>query len=91
MPDVAAIKADQTWRIPDPQLGDQEPIFGPAEFLVRNGTLVAVGPNLAAPAAEEIDGSNRIALPGFVDTHFISGVASPAASSPTATSITFRL
>ena len=37
---------------------------------VRNGALVAVGPNLAAPEVEEIDGSNRIALPGFIDTHF---------------------
>jgi cytosine/adenosine deaminase-related metal-dependent hydrolase len=37
---------------------------------VRNGALVAVGPNLAAPGVEEIDGANRIALPGFIDTHF---------------------
>ncbi len=37
---------------------------------VRNGALIAVGPNLSAPGAEEIDGSNRIVLPGFVDTHF---------------------
>lgn len=37
---------------------------------VRNGMLIGVGPNLAAPDAEEIDGRNRIALPGFVDTHF---------------------
>jgi cytosine/adenosine deaminase-related metal-dependent hydrolase len=37
---------------------------------VRNGALIAVGPKLSAPGAEEIDGRNRIALPGFVDTHF---------------------
>ncbi len=37
---------------------------------VRNGALVAVGPKLNAPRAEEIDGRNRIACPGFVDTHF---------------------
>jgi cytosine/adenosine deaminase-related metal-dependent hydrolase len=37
---------------------------------VRNGALVAVGPTLNAPGAEEIDGRNRIACPGFVDTHF---------------------
>ena len=37
---------------------------------VRNGALVAVGPKLNAPGAEEIDGRNRIALPGFIDTHF---------------------
>ena len=50
----------------DPQLGD----IPRGDVHVRNGALVAVGPNLAAPAAEEIDGSNRIALPGFIDTHF---------------------
>ena len=37
---------------------------------VRNGELIAVGPNLTAPGVEQIDGSNRIAVPGFVDTHF---------------------
>jgi 5-methylthioadenosine/S-adenosylhomocysteine deaminase len=37
---------------------------------VRNGALVAIGTNLNAPAAEEVDGRNRIALPGFIDTHF---------------------
>ncbi|HEX4991091.1 MAG TPA: amidohydrolase family protein, partial [Candidatus Binatia bacterium] len=50
----------------DPQLGD----IPSGDVHVRNGTLIAVGPNLAAPAAEEIDGSIRIALPGFIDTHF---------------------
>jgi cytosine/adenosine deaminase-related metal-dependent hydrolase len=37
---------------------------------VRDGTLVAVGPNLSAPGAQQIDGRNRIALPGFIETHF---------------------
>src|SRR5947208_3265170 len=50
----------------DPKLGD----IPRGDVHVRNGMLVAVGPNLAAPDAEEIDGSNRIALPGFIDTHF---------------------
>jgi len=50
----------------DPQLGD----IPRGDVHVRNGALVAVGPNLVATAAEEIDGSNRIALPGFIDTHF---------------------
>ena len=50
----------------DPQLGD----IPSGDVHVRNGALVAVGPNLAAPGVEEIDGSNRIALPGFIDTHF---------------------
>lgn len=50
----------------DPQLGD----IPRGDVHVRNGALVAVGPNLAAPGVEEIDGANRIALPGFIDTHF---------------------
>src|SRR6266545_7418860 len=52
----------------DPKLGD----LPNADVHVRNGALVAVGPKLAAPGAEEIDGRNRIACPGFVDTHFHS-------------------
>ena len=50
----------------DPKLGD----LPNADVHVRNGALVAVGAKLAAPGAEEIDGRNRIACPGFVDTHF---------------------
>jgi cytosine/adenosine deaminase-related metal-dependent hydrolase len=37
---------------------------------VRNGTIAAVGRNLTAPGAEEIDGSNAIVCPGFVETHW---------------------
>jgi 5-methylthioadenosine/S-adenosylhomocysteine deaminase len=50
----------------DPKLGD----ISSGDVHVRNGVLIAVGPKLSAPGAEEIDGRNRIALPGFVDTHF---------------------
>jgi cytosine/adenosine deaminase-related metal-dependent hydrolase len=50
----------------DPKLGD----LPRGDVYVRDGIIVAVDPNLATPGAEEIDGSNRIALPGFVDTHF---------------------
>ena len=50
----------------DSKLGD----IPNGDVHVRNGALVAVGPKLNAPGAEEIDGRNRIALPGFVDTHF---------------------
>jgi 5-methylthioadenosine/S-adenosylhomocysteine deaminase len=50
----------------DPKLGD----IPRGDVHVRNGALIAVGPNLTAPGVEEIDGSNRIALPGFIDTHF---------------------
>jgi 5-methylthioadenosine/S-adenosylhomocysteine deaminase len=37
---------------------------------VRDGQILAVGPDLAAPGAETIDGRNMIALPGFIETHF---------------------
>ena len=50
----------------DPKLGD----IPVGDVHVRAGALIGVGPNLSAPGAEEIDGRNRIALPGFVDTHF---------------------
>ena len=50
----------------DPKLGD----IPNGDVHVRDGALVAVGPNLAAAGAEEVDGRNRIAMPGFVDTHF---------------------
>jgi 5-methylthioadenosine/S-adenosylhomocysteine deaminase len=50
----------------DAKLGD----IPNGDVHVRNGALVAVGPNLSAPGAERIDGRNRIALPGFIDTHF---------------------
>jgi cytosine/adenosine deaminase-related metal-dependent hydrolase len=50
----------------DPNLGD----IANGDVHVRDGALVAVGPNLGAPGAEVIDGRNRIACPGFVDTHF---------------------
>jgi 5-methylthioadenosine/S-adenosylhomocysteine deaminase len=50
----------------DPKLGD----IPVGDIHVRNGALIAVGPKLNAPGAEEIDGRNRIACPGFVDTHF---------------------
>ncbi|MFD0685034.1 amidohydrolase family protein [Actinomadura fibrosa] len=45
-------------------------VLGPADVLVEDGRIAAVGPDLAAPAgAEVIDVSGRIVLPGFVDTH----------------------
>lgn len=50
----------------DSKLGD----IPNGDVHVRNGALIAVGPNLSATGAEEIDGGNRIVLPGFIDTHF---------------------
>jgi cytosine/adenosine deaminase-related metal-dependent hydrolase len=37
---------------------------------VRDGVIVAVGANVAAPGAEVIDGRDTICMPGFVDTHW---------------------
>lgn len=37
---------------------------------VRDGVIVAVGEHLEAPGAQVIDGSDRIVMPGFVDTHW---------------------
>src|SRR2546421_12894651 len=40
----------------------------PADVLVESGRVAAVGPELAVDA-EVIDATDRIVLPGFVDTH----------------------
>ncbi len=37
---------------------------------LRNGDIIAVGQNLAAPCAETIDGRGMIVMPGFVETHW---------------------
>ena len=37
---------------------------------VRDGNIVAVGANIAAPGAEAIRGDGMIAMPGFVETHW---------------------
>jgi cytosine/adenosine deaminase-related metal-dependent hydrolase len=50
----------------DPKLRD----IPSGDVHVRNGALIAVGPKLSAPDTKEIDGRNRVALPGFIDTHF---------------------
>jgi 5-methylthioadenosine/S-adenosylhomocysteine deaminase len=49
----------------DPAIGD----LRSADILISGGRIEAVGPGLSAPDAEVIDGTDRIALPGFVDTH----------------------
>ena len=49
----------------DPQVGD----FPQADVLVEGKTILAVGPNLHAGGAAEIDARGRIVMPGFIDTH----------------------
>jgi 5-methylthioadenosine/S-adenosylhomocysteine deaminase len=50
----------------EPDLGD----FPSGDVHVRDGTVVAVGPNLSAPNVERIDGRNMVVMPGFVETHW---------------------
>jgi 5-methylthioadenosine/S-adenosylhomocysteine deaminase len=49
----------------DPQVGD----FAQADVLVEGKKILAVGPNLHAGNAAEIDATGRIVMPGFIDTH----------------------
>src|SRR5690348_11244296 len=49
----------------DPQVGD----FAQADVLVDGRKIRAVGPNLHAGGAAEIDATGRIVMPGFIDTH----------------------
>lgn len=37
---------------------------------IRAGRIAAVGPRIAAPAAQVIDGGGMIALPGLIETHW---------------------
>ena len=41
----------------------------PADLLVRNGRIAAVGESLSATGAEVVDATGLIALPGLVDLH----------------------
>jgi 5-methylthioadenosine/S-adenosylhomocysteine deaminase len=49
----------------DPQVGD----FAQADVLVEGKKILAVGPNLQGGGAAVIDGTGRIVMPGFIDTH----------------------
>jgi cytosine/adenosine deaminase-related metal-dependent hydrolase len=49
----------------DPQVGD----FDRADVLVEGKKIRAVGRNLQASGATEIDAAGRIVMPGFIDTH----------------------
>jgi cytosine/adenosine deaminase-related metal-dependent hydrolase len=49
----------------DPQVGD----FARADVLVNGNKIQAIGPNLSAGNAAVIDGTGRIVMPGFIDTH----------------------
>jgi 5-methylthioadenosine/S-adenosylhomocysteine deaminase len=49
----------------DPKVGN----FARADVLVEGKKIIAVGPNLHAGNAGEIDAGGRIVMPGFIDTH----------------------
>src|SRR5438067_9883216 len=49
----------------DPRVGD----FAQADVLVEGKRILAVGPNLRAGGAAEIDARGKIVMPGFIDTH----------------------
>ncbi|MBX9773429.1 MAG: amidohydrolase family protein [Xanthobacteraceae bacterium] len=51
----------------DPKVGD----FAPGDVAIENGRIVEVRPNIDVPAgaAAIVDATNRIIIPGFVDTH----------------------
>ena len=42
---------------------------GPGAVLIRDGLIVAAGPNIAAPTARVLDFPDCLALPGLVDFH----------------------
>jgi len=43
--------------------------FEKADVLIEGRKISAVRPNISAPNAQVIDATNRIVMPGFVDTH----------------------
>ena len=49
----------------DPNVGN----FSKADVLVEGKKILAVGPNLHAGGAADIDARGRIVMPGFIDTH----------------------
>jgi 5-methylthioadenosine/S-adenosylhomocysteine deaminase len=49
-----------------PAIGD----LTPGDVLVRNGEIIAVATKIDATAAETIDGTGMICMPGFIDTHW---------------------
>ena len=49
----------------DPAVGD----LVRGDVLVEGKKILAIGPNLHAGGAEEIDARGRIVMPGFIDTH----------------------
>src|ERR1700712_5180222 len=49
----------------DPSVGD----FDPGDVLIEDGKIVAVAASIDAGDAELIDATDRIVMPGLIDTH----------------------
>ncbi|MET9337197.1 amidohydrolase family protein [Nonomuraea sp. NPDC003804] len=63
---------NDSWIITNGLVIDTEPqptVLGDVDVLVTEGRIAAVGPDLRAEGAEEIDATGMIVLPGFVDSH----------------------
>ena len=50
-------------------LGAKTPNFTQADVLIDEGVVADVGPGLRARDAEQVDATDTIVMPGFVDTH----------------------
>ncbi|MCH7483768.1 MAG: N-acetylglucosamine-6-phosphate deacetylase [Chloroflexi bacterium] len=49
----------------------------PADVLIEDGRIAAVGPDLAADGAETVDLSGHVIAPGFIDVHVHGGGGHP--------------
>jgi len=49
----------------DPKIGDLQH----GDILIDGKKIAAIAPTIAADGAEIVDGTNKIAVPGFIDTH----------------------
>src|SRR5262245_1525828 len=49
----------------DPKIGD----LHRGDILIEGSKIAAIAPSIPADGAEVIDATNRIAIPGFIDTH----------------------
>lgn len=50
-------------------LGARTPNFTQADVLIDGGVVAEVGPGLRARDAEQVDATDTVVMPGFVDTH----------------------
>jgi cytosine/adenosine deaminase-related metal-dependent hydrolase len=56
-------------------LGAKTPNFKRADVLIDGGLVAEIGPGLRARDADQVDASDTIVLPGFVDTHRHAGAS----------------